>query len=62
MRQLLEECPYCNKEIREQLYNWATGMVVGESFEFNCPYCNNTMDVEVSLSPSFYTSKQEGQE
>jgi uncharacterized protein with PIN domain len=57
--QLFEECPYCNQDLSLAIAHYFRGHLPGNYFEFECPNCNEIMDVEVQAVPEFYTSKQE---
>ena len=50
-------CPYCDKEIEDTIQReWAGDYV--KSFEFECPECGKTMDIDIEMEPVFLSHRK----
>ncbi len=51
-------CPYCSEEIEDSIYQDWTGDY-SEHWDFECPECGNTMEIDVEKRPLFIPYKKD---
>ena len=51
-------CPYCNEEIEDSIYQDWSG-IFSAHWDFECPKCGNTMEIEVEKRPLFIPYKKD---
>ena len=51
-------CPHCNEEIEDSIYQDWSGDY-SEHWDFRCPNCGNTMEIDVEQIPLFIPHKKE---
>lgn len=56
-KRLLEKCPHCNHDLGVALNRYLFQSLPGSNFEFECPNCKITVEVEVESQPIFWVSK-----
>lgn len=56
-KRLLEKCPHCNHDLGVALNRYLFQSLPGLNFEFECPNCKITVEVEVESQPIFWVSK-----
>ena len=50
-------CPYCDEEIKDTVQReWVGDSVT--NFDFECPECGKTMEIDVEMEPVFLTHKK----
>ena len=51
-------CPYCDEEIEDAIHNEWIGDYI-EDFDFKCPKCGETLEINVEQQPYFHANKPE---
>lgn len=55
---MAEFCPYCDKEIETAIHQEWVGGDYLTNFDFECPECGETMEIDVEMEPVFLTHKK----
>lgn len=57
---MAEFCPYCDEEIEDSIHReWVGDYLM--NFEFVCPECGKTMEIDVEMEPVFLSHKKKAE-
>lgn len=54
---MAEFCPYCDEEIEAAIHQEWVGDYL-TNFDFECPNCKKTMEIDVEAEPVFFAHKK----